>query len=404
MLHQVDLGAGMSADDSDSATFQDQPITQLLVKVATRCNIDCSYCYWFRDAAVYNKPKLMSADVLHQLLQRIEQHVARYSLVDFPIILHGGEPLLWGVENFHRFAEACEGISSRTGCEIPVAVTTNGVLIDDEWLDCFEARNISVAISIDGPAHIHDIHRRTFQGTGTHAAVERAARMLVSRDIGVSALAVCNPAYPPAQYVEFFAACGISNYDIMIPDATVDEKPPSVASFYKGLFDLWLAANRSAPTANIRIISDMITALLGNNSPTEGVGHKPIELCTVMTDGTVEAHDVLRIAGDGFTRDQIQHLRSCHRRRQERASLESRTRYFNSSLREVPTVQVHERLRRGYLPHRFPGKMVTTIHRSIATISIRRLRTCNPYWRAIFTSASQVGNASTCGTRRRAPS
>ena len=105
MLHQVDPGAAMSADDSNSATFQDQPITQLLVKVATRCNIDCSYCYWFRDAAVYNKPKLMSADVLHQLLQRIEQHLARYSLVDFPIILHGGEPLLWGVENFHRFAQ-----------------------------------------------------------------------------------------------------------------------------------------------------------------------------------------------------------------------------------------------------------------------------------------------------------
>ena len=55
------------------------------------------------------------------------------------------------------------------------------------------------------------------------------------------------------------------------------------------------------PTVNIRIISDMITALLGNNSPTEGIGHKPVELCTVMTDGSVEAHDVLRIAGDGFT-------------------------------------------------------------------------------------------------------
>jgi uncharacterized protein len=286
LLHPVDRGAAMPADDSDSATFQDQPITQLLVKVATRCNIDCSYCYWFRDAAVYNKPKLMSAGVLRQLMQRIEQHVARYALIDFPIILHGGEPLLWGVENFHRFAEGCEDISSRTGCEIPVAVTTNGLLIDDEWLDCFETRNISVAISIDGPAHIHDIHRRTFKGTGTHAAVERAARMLVSRDIGVSALAVCQPAYSPEDYVAFFAACGITNYDIMIPDATVDEQPPSIAAFYKGLFDLWLAANRRAPTANIRIISDMITALLGNNSPTEGVGHKPVELCTVMTDGT----------------------------------------------------------------------------------------------------------------------
>jgi uncharacterized protein len=289
----------MLTDVSDS--FQDQPISQLLVKVAARCNIDCSYCYWFRDAAVYNKPKVMSPEVLDQLFQRIEQHVARYSLVEFPIILHGGEPLLWGVENFHRFAEGCEGISSRTGCEIPIAVTTNGVLIDDEWLNCFEARNISVAISLDGPAHIHDIHRRTFQGTGTHAAVERAARMLLSRDIGVSALAVCNPAYKPAQYVEFFAACGISNYDIMIPDATVDEKPPSIAAFYNGLFDLWLEANRREPTVNIRIISDMITALLANNSPTEGIGHKPIELCTVMTDGTVEAHDVLRIASNGFT-------------------------------------------------------------------------------------------------------
>jgi radical SAM protein with 4Fe4S-binding SPASM domain len=42
--------------------------------------------------------------------------------------------------------------------------------------------------------------------------------------------------------------------------------------------------------------------MLGNDSPTEGVGYKPIELCTVMTDGSVEAHDVLRIAGDGVTR------------------------------------------------------------------------------------------------------
>jgi len=292
----------MSADNPASLAFRDQPISQLLVKVATRCNIDCSYCYWFRDASVYDKPKLMSDDVLRQLLARIEEHVTTHVLPDFPIVLHGGEPLLWGVENFHRFAEACAEISWRRQCEIPIAVTTNGVLIDDDWLDCLEAHDISVAISLDGPAHIHDAYRRTFQGNGTHAAVEQAARKLVSRNIGVIALAVCDPAHPPKQYAEFFASCGISNYDIMIPDATVDESPPSIASFYNSLFDLWLEANREEPKVSIRIIADMITALLGNNSPTEGVGHKPVELCTVMTDGSVEAHDVLRIAGDGFTR------------------------------------------------------------------------------------------------------
>src|SRR5262249_26337105 len=294
------LSIDMPPDDADHVAFQDQPISQLLVKVATRCNIDCSYCYWFRDAAVYDKPKLMSAEVLQQLLRRIEEHVSRHALVDFPLVLHGGEPLLWGVENFHRFAEASAAIASRTGCAIPIAVTTNGVLIDEAWLDCFEAHDIAVAISLDGPAHIHDIHRRTFQDTGTHAQVERAARLLVGRDIAMTALAVCNPAYPPAHYVEFFAGCGITSYDIMIPDATVDDKPPSIAAFYNGLFASWMEANRSRPAVNIRIISDMVAALLGNNSPTEGVGHQPVELCTIMTDGSIEAHDVLRIAGDGF--------------------------------------------------------------------------------------------------------
>src|SRR5690349_4073373 len=119
----------MSADVANPVAFQDQPISQLLVKVAPRCNIDCSYCYWFRDAAVYEKPKLMSDRVLHQLVQRIEQHVTQFPLVDFPIVLHGGEPLLWGVANVRRFAEACEAIAWRTGCSIPIAVTTNGVLI-----------------------------------------------------------------------------------------------------------------------------------------------------------------------------------------------------------------------------------------------------------------------------------
>ena len=235
-------------------------------------------------------------------------------------------------------------------------MTTNGILIDEEWLNCFEARNISVAISLDGPAHIHDVHRRTFQGTGTHAAVERAARMLVSRDIGVSALAVCNPAYQPKQYVDFFAECGIANYDIMIPDATVDEKPLSVASFYNALFDLWLEANRSKPTVNIRIIADMITALLGNNSPTEGVGHKPIELCTVMTDGSVEAHDVLRIAGDGSTNTRfnifdhaIDEVRNEPRWRAAR----------NASINLCETCRQCKFMNAcggGYLPHRFSKK------------------------------------------------
>jgi uncharacterized protein len=292
----------------------------------------------------------MSDKVLEQLLRRIEEHAARHGLVDFPIVLHGGEPLLWGIGNFHRFATGCEAITSRTGCDIPIAVTTNGVLIDEAWLDCFEACDTSIAISLDGPEHIHDIHRRTFQGNGTHAAVERAARMLVARSIRVSALSVCNPAYPPQQYVDFFASCGIDHYDIMIPDATVDEKPASIAAFYNGLFDLWLEANRSKPTADIRIITDMITALLANSSATEGVGYQPVELCTVMDrwhgGGARRATD----CGRRNHPDKIQSLRTCTRRCQGRATMDRRPRSVDQALLEVPELQVHERLRRRLSP------------------------------------------------------
>jgi uncharacterized protein len=343
----------VSIDDLESPNFPAQPISQLLIKVAARCNIDCSYCYWFRDAAVYTKPKLMSADVLRQLLRRIEEHVVKYSLAEFPLILHGGEPLLWGAENFHRMAEACEGISARTGCQIPIAVTTNGVLIDDTWLDCFKVHDITVAISLDGPAHIHDAHRRTFQGVGTHAAVERAARMLLSHDIAMTALAVCNPAYAAKEYFDFFASCGIHNYDVMIPDATVDEDPPHIGSFYKDLFDLWLDANRHRLTVNIRIVTDMVAALLANHSPTEGVGYSPVELCTVMTDGSVEAHDVLRIAGDGVTQTTFNIF--------EHAIDDVRNESRWQAAREA-SIKLCEKCRRctfrdacggGYLPHRF---------------------------------------------------
>src|SRR5438270_795434 len=118
--------------------FRSGAISYLLVKVAARCNIDCSYCYWFRDNSVYAKPKLMSATVLTQLLGRVEAQIVQYSLPVFSILLHGGEPLLWGVQNFREIAAACRAITERTGCPIELATTTNGVLIDEAWLDCFE--------------------------------------------------------------------------------------------------------------------------------------------------------------------------------------------------------------------------------------------------------------------------
>jgi uncharacterized protein len=282
--------------------FVNAPINYLLVKVAARCNIDCSYCYWFRDKSVYAKPKLMSPAVRDQLLRRVEEQIVRYSLEEFSLLLHGGEPLLWGIGNVCHLAEDCRSISDRTGCSFAFSLTTNGVLLDDGWLDCFEQNTIHVTLSIDGPAHIHDLHRRTFQGGPTHALVERAIRLLQHRGTHFGVLAVCNPAYHPKEYVEYFAAVGIDEFDVLLPDATFDDSPPSIGKFYCDLFDLWLDGNREKRGLNIRSVENMVAALLGGQSKSEEIGYAPQEICTIMTDGGMEPLDVLRIAGDGSTR------------------------------------------------------------------------------------------------------
>ena len=292
----------MQNGDSRMPDFEARPIDYLLVKVAARCNINCTYCYWFRDASVYEKPKLMSAAVADKLLLRVEEQIISQSLSGFMMLLHGGEPMLWGVRNVRRLGDGCRAITERTSKPVTLAITTNGLLIDEEWLQCFLDYKISVTLSIDGPAHIHDQQRRTFQGGPTHAKVEHAMNLLQSRSIPFGVLAVCDPSREPAEYVDYFAKAGIDGYDIMFPDATWDDHPPSIAKFYCDLFDLWLEANRTKKTIELRSIEAMLTGLLGGNSQTEAIGYGPVEVCTVLTDGSLEPLDTLRITGEGATR------------------------------------------------------------------------------------------------------
>jgi uncharacterized protein len=63
-------------------------------------------------------------------------------------------------------------------------------VIDAAWCDCFERNNIHVGVSMDGPAFLHDAHRRTRTGLPTHAAVMRGIRWLQRREIPFQVIAV----------------------------------------------------------------------------------------------------------------------------------------------------------------------------------------------------------------------
>ena len=85
------------------------------MKLASRCNINCTYCYWFRDADVYKKPAALSAESEEAFCRRLEEHIRRFELDRFLLVFHGGEPLLFPKRRFVALQEKLHGIGERTG-------------------------------------------------------------------------------------------------------------------------------------------------------------------------------------------------------------------------------------------------------------------------------------------------
>jgi uncharacterized protein len=100
---------------------------------------------------------------------------------DFTLLWHAGEPLMvppaFYDEASHRIAAALER-HGRGDLRIQQAIQTNAMVIDERWCACFARNNIQVGVSVDGPAFLHDAHRRTRSGLGSHAATMRGIAQL----------------------------------------------------------------------------------------------------------------------------------------------------------------------------------------------------------------------------------
>ena len=124
-----------------------EPVPALVVKLASRCNLKCDYCYWFKDPDVYNHPKTLTIEAEKAFVLRLTEHIEKYQLKQFDIMLHGGEPLLFGKRRFIEFLLALENIVNTTNCKFIISITTNGVLIGQEWAELFKIFNVLPCIS-----------------------------------------------------------------------------------------------------------------------------------------------------------------------------------------------------------------------------------------------------------------
>ena len=298
------LSKGTTLPVPDTRVF-----TFLLVKLASRCNIDCTYCYWFRDADVYKKPPVLTVDAEDAFCARLEQHIDEFGLDRFRIVFHGGEPLLFPKRRFVALQEKLIDIEERTGCFISRGICTNGILVDPEWTDILNRYDIYVTVSLDGPPEIHDKSRVDFKGRGTHADVVRGIECLRAGGIEPGLITVCNPSTDPEQILSYVVdKLGIKRFDILPPDATHADNPPPIADYFIKLFDVWFD-RYAAQGVRISTLDSMIRGLVGNFSTADTIGLGPIETVTLMADGSLEPLDVLRIAGDGSTKTELSVLK-----------------------------------------------------------------------------------------------
>ncbi|HXB67815.1 MAG TPA: cyclophane-forming radical SAM/SPASM peptide maturase YhhB [Candidatus Acidoferrales bacterium] len=286
-------------------------IDTVLLKVASRCNINCSYCYVYNqgDTAWRDMPKHMSRTTVEDVLRQLDR-LYEDQQRSFAVVLHGGEPLLLPRDILEALLQ---GLADRLPATCGRSIQTNGMLIDDTLLDLCLRTNTTISISIDGPADVHDAFRLAFNGDGTHSrTVEGIARIRQHPQAGVlftGALCVVDPRSNPRAVYDFFKSLGVPSVDFLFKDGNHAKLPLGKSAIDSNEYGLWLASvwdcyiNDPEPP-RIRILDDFGRLLLGATSIKEGCGQALYGIAVIDTDGTITKNDTLKSIYDGADRFQ----------------------------------------------------------------------------------------------------
>lgn len=271
-------------------------------KVASRCNLDCSYCYVYNagDTGWRSKPALMPEHVARRAALRIREHALRHGLERVVINFHGGEPLLGGTRHLGLLLSILEETFQGSGIHVSSALQTNALLFTPEIGELLAARGVGLYVSLDGPPEINDLSRRDRRGRPTGAAVERSLALLTSerfRKLFSGFLCVIDPGAEPSRVLDYLLQFQPPVIDFLLPLLN-HERPPAgrsgqFAEWLISCFDHWF--NLDTPT-RVRTFDTLMTRLL---SPRTALALQQSAALIIETDGSLEADDTLKTAFPG---------------------------------------------------------------------------------------------------------
>jgi len=281
----------------------------VLIKVASRCNINCSYCYIYNlgDTGWASMPNQISDETVQAIARALGQ-LTRIQCRPFAVVLHGGEPLLLGAQRLRRLIHL---IRSKLPPETSLSLQTNGILLSDELLDLFSETRTTVSVSLDGPRHVHDRSRVGHTGQGTFdkvlQGIERLRRHRDANFLFSGLLAVIDPESDPDVVYRFFKELDPPSVDFLYRDGNHSRLPDGKSSLQSTEYGQWLAKLldiylADAHPIRIRFLDDLIKLMLGGAGTKDGVGLTSYGLLIIDTDGTITKNDTLKSAYDGADR------------------------------------------------------------------------------------------------------
>ena len=278
----------------------------IVLKIAERCNLACTYCYFFfgGDESYRLHSPVMSPASLEDVAQFLEQAVRDYDLDYLEIALHGGEPLLMKKPAFVQLCQRLQACAGDT-CELLLAMQTNGVLIDDGWIDIFADNNVSVGVSIDGPRAKHDAFRVDKKGRGSFDNSVRGWRKLkaaaaAGRMPEPGVLCVLTPDMPEDIFGFFTDELDVRQLDFLLPDVSHDTCDYSAADIaviearLKSIFDDWQA--RSDPALRVRYIREAMMPFISEAGKARSLAIREnlFRYMTISSDGQIYVEDTLK--------------------------------------------------------------------------------------------------------------
>ena len=180
------------------------PLRLLVIQPTPYCNLDCDYCY----LPNRDDRSQLSLTTLERSLDRVLE--SPFVGESFTLLWHAGEPLTMPPAFFDAATDAIRAALARHGFPLDTisqSLQTNGIGLSDRWCECFIRNDIHAGISLDGPAFLHDRHRRTRNDRPSHAAVMRGVKLLQQHDIPFNVITVLSDTsldYADAIY-DFFA-------------------------------------------------------------------------------------------------------------------------------------------------------------------------------------------------------